>query len=54
MTIPLPSGQGVRVWLATGYTDMQCGFPSLALRVQKVLKLDSLVCVGRDYVAEAP
>jgi transposase len=23
---------GVRVWLATGYTDMRRGFPSLALR----------------------
>ncbi|TIQ73224.1 MAG: IS66 family insertion sequence element accessory protein TnpB [Mesorhizobium sp.] len=30
--------EGVRVWLATGYTDMRCGFPSLALRVQEVLK----------------
>ena len=29
---------GVRVWLATGHTDMRCGFPSLALRVQEVLK----------------
>jgi hypothetical protein len=27
--IPIPTG--VRVWLATGYTDMRCGFPSLAL-----------------------
>jgi len=32
--IPLPSG--VRVWLATGYTDMRKGFPSLALTVQEV------------------
>ena len=31
--IPIPSG--VRVWLATGHTDMRCGFPSLALRVQE-------------------
>ena len=38
--IPIPSG--VRVWLATGYTDMRCGFPSLALRVQEVLKHDPL------------
>jgi hypothetical protein len=28
--IPLPTG--VRVWLATGYTDMRKGFPSLALQ----------------------
>ena len=34
--IPIP--KGVRVWLATGHTDMRCGFPSLALRVQEVLK----------------
>lgn len=38
--IPLPTS--VRVWLATGYTDMRCGFPSLALRVQEVLKHDPL------------
>jgi transposase len=40
--ISLPSGQNVRVWIATGYTDMRCGFPSLALRVQEVLKLNPL------------
>ena len=38
--IPLPTG--VRVWLATGHTDMRCGFPSLALRVQEVLKHDAM------------
>jgi len=38
--IPIPTG--VRVWLATGYTDMRCGFPSLALRVQEILKKDPL------------
>ena len=36
--IPIPTG--VRVWLATGYTDMRCGFPSLALQVQEVLSKD--------------
>ena len=40
--ITLPSGQNVRVWIATGHTDMRCGFPSLALRVQEVLKLNPL------------
>ncbi len=40
--ITLPSGQDVRVWIATGHTDMRCGFPSLSLRVQEVLKLDPL------------
>ena len=38
--IPIPSG--VRVWLATGHTDMRRGFPSLALQVQEVLKHDPL------------
>ncbi|MBA1159259.1 IS66 family insertion sequence element accessory protein TnpB [Microvirga mediterraneensis] len=34
--IPIPTG--VRVWLATGYTDMRRGFPAWALQVQEVLK----------------
>ena len=38
--IPLPSG--VRVWLATGHSDMRRGFPGLALQVQEVLRLDPL------------
>ncbi|MCP3441173.1 IS66 family insertion sequence element accessory protein TnpB [Bradyrhizobium sp. CCGUVB14] len=40
--ISLPSGQNVRVWLATGYTDMRCGCPSLALRVQEVLRMSPM------------
>src|SRR6516165_7567913 len=36
ITFPL----GVRVWLATGHTDMRRGFPSLALMVQEQLKQD--------------
>lgn len=39
---PFPMGTTVKVWLSTGYTDMRCGFPSLALRVQEVLKHDPL------------
>jgi transposase len=39
---PFPMGTGVKVWLSTGHTDMRCGFPSLALRVQEVLKHDPL------------
>jgi transposase len=31
---------GVRVWLATGHTDMRRGFDGLALLVQKQLKRD--------------
>jgi transposase len=38
--IPLPTG--VRVWLATGHTDMRKGFPSLALQVQEILQRDPL------------
>ncbi|MBV9562150.1 MAG: IS66 family insertion sequence element accessory protein TnpB [Bradyrhizobium sp.] len=38
--IPLPAG--VRVWLATGYTDMRKGFPSLTLRVQEIFHRDPL------------
>ena len=38
--IPVP--MGVKVWLATGHTDMRKGFASLALQVQEVLKRDPL------------
>lgn len=38
--IPVPTGE--RVWLATGYTDMRRGFPSLALQVQEMLRKDPL------------
>jgi len=31
---------GVRVWLATGHTDMRRGFDGLALMVQEKLKHD--------------
>jgi transposase len=36
--IPFPAG--VRVWLATGHTDMRRGFDGLALQVQEKLKQD--------------
>ncbi|WP_395679747.1 IS66 family insertion sequence element accessory protein TnpB [Inquilinus sp.] len=36
--IPVPSG--IRVWLATGHTDMRKGFNGLALLVQETLRLD--------------
>jgi transposase len=38
--IPIPAG--VRVWLATGHTDMRKGFASLSLQVQEVLRHDPL------------
>jgi transposase len=34
--IPVPTG--VRVWLATGHTDMRKGFDGLALLVQETLR----------------
>ena len=36
--IPVPSG--VRVWLATGHTDMRKGWASLAFLVQERLAQD--------------
>lgn len=36
--IPVPSG--IRVWLATGHTDMRKGFDGLALIAQETLKRD--------------
>ena len=50
--IAIPSN--VRVWLATGHTDMRRGFRSLALMVQEELKRDPERLVpdqGRDLVA---
>jgi transposase len=36
--IPVPTG--VRIWIATGHTDMRRGMFGLALQVQQVLKRD--------------
>jgi transposase len=36
----IPLAPGVRVWLATGRTDMRRGFDGLALAVQETLKQD--------------
>ena len=36
--IPVPSG--VRVWVASGHTDMRRGMQGLALQVQEGLKRD--------------
>jgi transposase len=36
----IPIASGVRVWIATGHTDMRCGMNSLALRVQESFKRD--------------
>jgi len=42
--IPIPSG--VRVWIATGPTDMRCGMNSLALLVQQAFNRDPHLCGG--------
>jgi transposase len=34
----IPVASGVRVWLATGHTDMRKGFDGLALLVQEALQ----------------
>lgn len=36
----------VRVWLATGHTNMRNGFASLAILVQETLRQDPFSCVG--------
>ena len=36
----IPISSGVRVWIATGHTDMRHGMNSLALQVQEGLKRD--------------
>jgi transposase len=36
----IPIASGVRVWIATGHTDMRRGMNTLALQVQEALKRD--------------
>jgi transposase len=36
----IPIGSGVRVWIATGHTDMRRGMNTLALMVQETLHRD--------------
>ena len=38
----IPVASGVRVWIATGHTDMRRGFNGLALCAQEHLKKDAL------------
>ena len=42
---------GVRIWLATGHTDMRRGMQGLALLVQEGLGRNPFICVGGEYVA---
>ena len=36
----IPIASGVRVWIATGHTDMRRGMNSLSIQVQELLKRD--------------
>jgi transposase len=36
----IPVASGVRVWIATGHTDMRCGMNSLAVLVQEAFERD--------------
>ena len=47
----IPMASGVKVWIATGHTDMRRGMNSLALLVQEAFKCNPHLCVGRRYVA---
>ena len=49
--IPIPSG--VRVWIATGHTDMRRGMQSLALTVQESLKRDPMLAISTSSGAAA-
>jgi len=42
--IPIPSG--VRVWIATGHTDMRRGMQGLALTAQESLKRDPMPAIS--------
>lgn len=41
--IPIPSG--MKVWIATGHTDMRRGMRGLALQVQEQLKRDPILAI---------
>ncbi|MBB4388448.1 hypothetical protein G9X64_22985 [Rhizobium sophorae] len=50
--IPVPAG--VKVWLATGHTDMRKGFPGLSLMVQETLKRDPMCNRCSDPTLSSP
>jgi hypothetical protein len=50
--IPVPPG--VRVWLATGRTDMRKGFDGLALMVQETLKRDPMADISSSSRSPRP
>lgn len=48
----IPVSNGMRVWLATGHTDMRKRFPGLALVVQETLKRDPHRSASRPVPAQ--
>ena len=44
-------GTGVRVYVASGVTDMRKGIQGLAAAAEQVLRQNPCICVGCDYVA---
>jgi transposase len=50
----IPIASGVRIWIATGHTDMRRGMNGLARQVQEGLGRDPFLCAGQDYVATPP
>ena len=49
--IPIPSG--VRVWIATGHTDMRRGMQGLALTVQEVESAILMLAISTSSAAGA-
>ncbi|WP_061022118.1 IS66 family insertion sequence element accessory protein TnpB [Bradyrhizobium sp. CCH5-F6] len=50
----ITAGADLKIYIATRPVDFRCGHNGLAAKVQEMLGLDPFLCVGRDYVAEAP
>lgn len=45
------AGTGVRVYVASGVTDMRKGIKGLAAAAEQVLRQNPCLCVGLEYVA---
>ena len=48
----IPIRSGVRVWIATGHTDMRRGMNGLALQLQEGLKRDPHAGIGLCFAAD--
>ncbi len=49
----IPIATGVRVWIATGHTDMRRGMNSLALQVEAAFRRDPHLATSTCSVARA-